>query len=353
MSAAGRIEVGAAMAYVAVRAPPWSRCETLPASNASDAGNRPIDSRTGGRMMGCEDQVERFVMSAEGVRRKLIQRLESWYAVGVRVWPRPTVAESMRFREIDRPNTPVEKPGVTARLTAPPDPPAGQTVANRVERAGGEDAPLPAEMPNIMPDRQAPEGPRTREDLLKELAEQVAACRRCPVLVNYRTQTVFGVGNPYAELVFIGEAPGADEDRQGEPFVGRAGQLLTDMITRGMGMQRKDVYICNILRCRPPDNRTPTAEEASHCRPWLDATLSVIQPRYICCLGATAAKYLLNTEQPIGRLRGKVWEYGSAKVVCTYHPAYLLRSPNMKKEAWEDIKLLLRTMGRPIPGRSS
>jgi len=193
----------------------------------------------------------------------------------------------------------------------------------------------------------------SREDLLRELAEQVAACQRCPALVPYRTQTVFGMGNPRAELAFIGEAPGADEDRLGKPFVGRAGQLLTDMITRGMGMRREEVYICNILRCRPPNNRTPTAEEAGNCRPWLDATLSVIQPRYICCLGATAAKYLLQTDQPIGRLRGKVWEYGAAKVVCTYHPAFLLRSPNMKKEAWEDLKLLLRTMGRPIPGRAS
>lgn len=306
-----------------------------------------------GLKSGCPDHDEGVFMSAEGVRRALIQRLESWYAAGVRVWPKPTVAEPMGFGKNEPSNAPAEKPGVVKSLALPAEFAASRARANRGEPAPGGDATDAAETPNIVPDRQATEVPRTREDLLKELAAQVAACQRCPVLVQYRTQTVFGVGNPYAELVFIGEAPGADEDRQGEPFVGRAGQLLTDMITRGMGMRRQDVYICNILRCRPPDNRTPTAEEASHCRPWLDATLSVIQPRYICCLGATAAKYLLQTEQPIGRLRGKIWEYGSAKVVCTYHPAYLLRSPNMKKEAWEDIKLLLRTMGRPIPGRSS
>lgn len=197
-----------------------------------------------------------------------------------------------------------------------------------------------------------PEG-GSREEILAELARQVAQCVRCPALVANRTQTVFGVGNPYAELVFIGEAPGYDEDVQGFPFVGRAGQLLTAMITNGMGMRREDVYICNILRCRPPNNRTPTREEAANCRPWLDATLAVIQPKFICCLGNVAAQNLLGTDLTIGRLRGKVWEYNGAKVICTYHPAFLLRNPAMKREAWEDLKLLLQVMGRPIPRRST
>ncbi|MGQ9606629.1 MAG: uracil-DNA glycosylase [Thermogutta sp.] len=296
---------------------------------------------------------ERFIMPTEDAKRILIQRLESLYAAGVRVWPRATVAKPVSLQEDALASNAMKKPPITERPPVRADLPANSSTVKESHKAAERAETDAAEAPNSLPEDEALQGPRTREDLLRELAEQVAACQKCPVLVNYRTQTVFGVGNPNAELVFIGEAPGADEDRQGQPFVGRAGQLLTDMITRGMGMQRKDVYICNILRCRPPDNRTPTAEEASHCRPWLDATLSVIQPRFICCLGATAAKYLLQTELPIGRLRGKVWEYGSAKVVCTYHPAYLLRSPNMKKEAWEDIKLLLRVMGRPIPGRSS
>ncbi|MGB9687461.1 uracil-DNA glycosylase [Thermogutta sp.] len=197
-----------------------------------------------------------------------------------------------------------------------------------------------------------PEG-GSREEILAELARQVAQCVRCPALVANRTQTVFGVGNPYAELVFIGEAPGYDEDVQGLPFVGRAGQLLTAMITNGMGMRREDVYICNILRCRPPNNRTPTREEAANCRPWLDATLAVIQPKFICCLGNVAAQNLLGTDLTIGRLRGKIWEYNGAKVICTYHPAFLLRNPAMKREAWEDLKLLLQVMGRPIPRRST
>jgi len=194
---------------------------------------------------------------------------------------------------------------------------------------------------------------QTREDALAELARRVAQCTLCPELVQNRTQTVFGVGNPYSELVFIGEAPGMDEDKQGMPFVGRAGQLLTAMITNGMGMRREDVYICNILRCRPPNNRTPTKDEADRCRPWLDATLAVIQPRYICCLGNVAAQNLLKTDVGIGKLRGKVWEYNQAKVICTYHPAFLLRNPAMKREAWEDLKLLLQVMGRPIPRRPS
>lgn len=182
--------------------------------------------------------------------------------------------------------------------------------------------------------------------ILNELAAVVATCSVCPELAANRTQTVFGVGNPAAELLFVGEGPGADEDRQGIPFVGRSGQLLTDIITKGMKIRREDVYICNIVRCRPPGNRNPTGIEAQCCRPFLDATLEVIAPKFICCLGAVAATNLLETTEPIGRLRGKVHDYKGAKVVCTYHPAYLLRNPPAKAQTWEDIKLLLRTMGR-------
>jgi len=189
-------------------------------------------------------------------------------------------------------------------------------------------------------------GKQVRAESLLQLAEIVAGCKNCPDLVSNRTNTVFGSGNPSAELVFIGEGPGADEDRQGLPFVGRSGQLLTDIIVKGMKMTREEVYICNIVRCRPPGNRNPSPMEAALCRPFLDATLKVIQPKYICCLGSISAHSLLDTDEPIGRMRGRVFEYGSAKVVCTYHPAYLLRNPPAKVQTWEDIKLLLRTMGR-------
>ena len=184
----------------------------------------------------------------------------------------------------------------------------------------------------------------SKADLLRRLAGEVARCVRCPELAATRTQTVFGVGNPDSSLVFIGEAPGADEDKQGEPFVGRAGQLLTDIISKGMKIRREDVYICNILRCRPPGNRTPLPEEAAHCQPFLNRTLEIIRPKFICCLGAVAAKNLLDSEKTIGALRGKVWKYKEIKVICTYHPAYLLRNPAAKKDTWEDIQLLMREM---------
>jgi DNA polymerase len=180
---------------------------------------------------------------------------------------------------------------------------------------------------------------------LQELAQQVAQCSRCGELALSRTQTVFGVGNPDTQLVFLGEAPGADEDKQGEPFVGRAGILLNDIITKGMKIRREDIYICNILRCRPPNNRNPSLEEAEHCKPFLDKTLEIIQPKFICCLGSVAAKNLLQTDSSIGAMRGKVYYYNEIKVICTYHPAYLLRNPAAKKQTWEDIKLLMREMG--------
>jgi uracil-DNA glycosylase family 4 len=187
---------------------------------------------------------------------------------------------------------------------------------------------------------------------LQALRQRVAACARCPQLASTRTQTVFGVGPLDPDLCFIGEAPGEDEDRLGEPFVGAAGQLLNRIIA-AMGMKREEVYICNILRCRPPGNRTPTAEEATHCREYLERTLDLVRPKYICALGACAAQNLLGTTTGIGRLRGRFQRYNDVAVLCTYHPAYLLphRSPEKKKDVWEDMKLLLAKMGRKVPGK--
>jgi DNA polymerase len=181
---------------------------------------------------------------------------------------------------------------------------------------------------------------------LAAVAQRVAACTRCAELVRNRTQTVFGVGNPHARLVFLGEAPGADEDRQGEPFVGRAGQLLNDIIVKGMKMRREDVYILNILRCRPPDNRTPLPVEAAACREYLDAQLAIIQPEFICCLGACAAQNLLGIDTTIGRLRGRLHDFHGIKVLCTYHPAYVLRNPPAKRQVWDDIQILMAEMGQ-------
>ena len=187
-----------------------------------------------------------------------------------------------------------------------------------------------------------PRGERVTQ--LGVLAERVAACVKCHELASTRKQTVFGVGNPEAKIMFIGEAPGADEDAQGEPFVGRAGQLMNDII-KACRMKREDIYICNVLRCRPPGNRLPAPEEAGNCREYLDGQIALVNPEYIVCWGSTAAKNLLASEETIGKLRGRFFEYGRAKVLCTYHPSYLLRNPAAKKDVWEDMKLLFLDMG--------
>jgi DNA polymerase len=185
-------------------------------------------------------------------------------------------------------------------------------------------------------------------DSLAIVEREVAACRLCGELADARTQTVFGVGNPKARLCFLGEAPGADEDRQGEPFVGRAGQLLTKII-EACTLKRSDVYILNVLKCRPPDNRTPLPQEVANCRGFLDRQLALIKPQFLCCLGAVAAQTFLETQKPIGKLRGQVIDYRGMRVVCTYHPAYLLRNPAAKKDCWDDMKLLMQAMDIPLP----
>jgi uracil-DNA glycosylase len=190
---------------------------------------------------------------------------------------------------------------------------------------------------------------------LTEVREELGECTRCK-LHRHRTQIVFGVGNPKARLVFVGEAPGADEDAQGEPFVGRAGQLLTKII-QAMGMQREDVYICNIIKCRPPNNRTPESDEILACQPFLLKQLQAISPQFICALGGPAAQTLLRTKEPISRLRGKFYDYHGIPLLPTYHPAFLLRNPHEKKTVWEDMKLLLREVqrasGRDVATRQS
>lgn len=196
----------------------------------------------------------------------------------------------------------------------------------------------------------APEAtqPGTREKRLAALAARVATCTRCQELASTRQQTVFGVGNPQARVMFIGEAPGADEDEQGEPFVGRAGQLLNKIIT-ACGWTREEIYICNILRCRPPGNRLPEATEAHHCREYLNAQIAIVDPEFIVCWGTCASQNLLGSEETIGKMRGRFYTHGRAKVLCTYHPSYLLRNPEAKKPVWEDMKVLLSEMGLKVP----
>ena len=177
---------------------------------------------------------------------------------------------------------------------------------------------------------------------MDELKKVVSECTLCD-LHRSRTQTVFGVGHPAAEWLIIGEAPGADEDRLGEPFVGRAGQLLTSML-RAMGLAREEVFIANILKCRPPNNRDPQADEVNHCSSYLRQQIELIQPRIILVVGRIAAQSLLNTDTPIGKMRGQQYTYQNTDipVVATYHPAYLLRSPQQKRKAWEDLKFAMQ-----------
>ena len=236
-----------------------------------------------------------------------------------------------------------------SRQTPPPisrPEPVESTIVENVAAAPTPNAPFRAFEPTG--DATAPEFVE-RTDRLRVICADVARCARCAELASSRTQTVFGSGNPTSELVFVGEGPGADEDAQGLPFVGRSGKLLTDMIEKGMGIPRDSVFICNVVRCRPPQNRNPHPDEAAACRPFLDATLDVVRPKFICCLGSIAAKNLLDVDVPIGRLRGKVHDYRGMKVICTYHPAYLLRNPPAKKDAWADLQLLMREMGLPTP----
>lgn len=183
-----------------------------------------------------------------------------------------------------------------------------------------------------------------QDESIGQIRTDLGDCRRCKLWPT-RTHIVFGSGNAHASLVFVGEGPGADEDMQGLPFVGRAGQLLTKMI-ESINLKREEVYICNVVKCRPPNNRFPEKDEIAACSPFLLRQLEVIKPKIICCLGAAAAQTLLNTKAPIGALRGRFRDYRGAQSMVTYHPAYLLRNPPAKREVWEDLKKIRASLGQ-------
>ncbi|MBI4746723.1 MAG: uracil-DNA glycosylase [Deltaproteobacteria bacterium] len=186
--------------------------------------------------------------------------------------------------------------------------------------------------------------PTPNSQLLLKLISDIGDCQRCK-LGKTRTKLVFGVGNPDARIVFVGEGPGKDEDIQGEPFVGKAGQLLTDIISKGMKMRREEVYICNVVKCRPPENRNPEPDEVDACEGFLIKQLEVIKPEIVVALGTFAAQTLLKTDLPISELRGRFHDYKGIQVMPTFHPSYLLRNPEKKKETWEDIKMVLARSG--------
>jgi DNA polymerase len=220
-----------------------------------------------------------------------------------------------------------------------------------VPRADPIDEPPPARavaQASAMPARREPtsEGDASLEDLRADIGD----CQRCK-LAPCRTNLVFGVGNPHARVAFVGEAPGGDEDRKGEPFVGRAGQLLTEIITKGMRLRREDVYICNVIKCRPPGNRNPEPDEVAACEPFLVRQLALIAPEVIVALGKFAAQTLLRSKTPITQLRGRWFDYHGIMLMPTFHPAYLLRNPGDKRLVWEDIQKVMRVLGLPIAGK--
>jgi DNA polymerase len=202
-------------------------------------------------------------------------------------------------------------------------------------------APAESELPILQP--TSPSGDPVAA--LRAIREDIGDCTRCR-LSRGRKNIVFGVGNPRADIMFIGEGPGADEDEQGEPFVGRAGQLLNNMIA-AMGMRREDVYIANVVKCRPPQNRAPERDEIETCSPFLMRQIDAIRPKIIVALGATAAKTLLGISDSMASLRGRLYDFRGTKLAVTYHPAFLLRDPRQKKEAWKDLQMVMNHLGMP------
>jgi DNA polymerase len=231
---------------------------------------------------------------------------------------------------------PASPPASPPALTASPS-----VTITRTER---EESALPPTVPHFMPTDLPAMPAAQRPEALRLLREEIGDCTRCQLAFEGRNKIVFGDGDPSARLMFVGEGPGADEDAQGLPFVGRAGQLLNNMIG-AMGLAREQVYIANIVKCRPPQNRVPEPEEANTCTQFLFRQMQIVRPEMIVALGSTAATYLLGVKSPLKALRGRIHQAHGSKLIVTYHPAYLLRDPNQKKEAWADLQIAMRELG--------
>ena len=288
--------------------------------------------------------------SLDGLRRAGITTipLATWPPVAAPPQARPAAPARPRPAAPPVAPTPPLAPVAPAiRLPAGPAEPAAPP-----RRAAPPTAPPPVAASLFGEPALAPVVPAAeRSATLQVLAAEVAGCPRCVELATTRTQTVFGEGSPTARLMFVGEAPGADEDQTGRPFVGKAGALLTDMITKGMGLNRGDVYIANVLKCRPPDNRKPAPDEMKNCLGYLEQQIATVRPEFLCLLGGTAALALLETAIPLGKLRGKWHRYRGIPTIVTYHPAALLRNKDWKKDTWEDLQILMRAMGIKPPDR--
>ena len=280
----------------------------------------------------------------ESLQQKIEERLRYYEDLGIRLFYRdriPAAATSFVSTGSTVVPTPAPEENSLAKPFAKPLPPKAAAIA-----------PAPRIAPVV-----APSGPtlfesvdKIKDDTLLKIREDIGDCTRCK-LHKGRNKIVFGDGSPKAELVFIGEGPGADEDYQGIPFVGRAGKLLTQMI-EAIGLQRRDVYICNVVKCRPPENRAPEPDEVTTCSPYLLRQIDVIRPKVIVCLGAVAAKTLLETTRGISQFRGQWLEWRGHKLMATYHPAYLLRNPNAKGEVWKDLQKVMAELGLQPPKKS-
>jgi DNA polymerase len=284
---------------------------------------------------------ERFPVS---LQQKIEDRLRYYEDLGIRLFYTDRVPSGVRLRVregVASPSLPLPA-FEEIRLPKPTPKPAPAKVP-----------PVPALSRLVVP----PARPslfdatsKVADDTLLKIREDLGECTRCK-LHQGRNKIVFGDGNPKAQLVFVGEGPGADEDMQGLPFVGRAGKLLTQMI-EAMGLERKDVYICNVVKCRPPENRAPEPDEVAACSPFLIRQIDSIHPKVIVCLGATAAKTILNTTRGISQFRGEWLEWRGHKLMATYHPAYLLRNPPAKADVWKDLQKVMAELGLQLPKKS-
>ncbi len=278
--------------------------------------------------------------ASEALQKKIEERLRYYEDLGIGLFYRDRVgaADAAAEPELEMPaeqtRTPIrEESSLPKRTTKVP--PVAPSPAIRFEPR------MPAG-PSLFESDE-----KVKDDTLPKIREDIGECTRCK-LHKGRNKIVFGDGSAKAQLVFVGEGPGADEDAQGLPFVGRAGKLLTQMI-EAMGLQRKDVYICNVVKCRPPENRTPEPDEVATCSPYLLRQIDVINPKVIVCLGAVAAKTLLETNRGITQFRGQWLEWRGRKLMATYHPAYLLRNPNAKGEVWKDLQKVMAELGLQPP----
>jgi len=271
----------------------------------------------------------------EDLQKKISERFAFYEDLGIQLFYRQRSA----IPRDELPSAaPASPPPVEVRITSP-----APLRHSEFERPPAAPIPAPPPLPVAAGPSLFDAMDRIADDTLLRIREDLGDCTRCK-LHRERNKIVFGDGNPKAQLVFVGEGPGADEDAQGLPFVGRAGKLLTQMI-EAMGLQRKDVYICNVVKCRPPGNRTPEPDEVGTCSPFLFRQLDVIAPKVIVCLGAVAAQTLLQTNRSISHYRGEWLEFRGRKLLATYHPAYLLRNPNAKGEVWKDLQKVMAVLG--------